>query len=89
MELFLQLGQKKKINYLWKQDQDLLRDYRAAICIFRDKTRKAKAHLEFTLASVVSKNKKGFIKCNNGKRGIRKRWRYLMSSPSLPLRFLY
>lgn len=55
-ELPLELGQKKKINDLYKRGLASQGDYRAVVHICRDKTRKVKAQLE--LASVVSDNKK-------------------------------
>ena len=66
----LALGQKKKINDLYKRGLASQGDYRAVVHICRDKTRKVKAQLE--LASVVSDNKKGFFKYDNSKRSLRK-----------------
>ena len=61
-ELLVELKRKKKLYDLWKQGQALQEDYRAMVCIYREKTRKAKAQLTLKLASVVSDNKKGFFK---------------------------
>lgn len=57
-KVLLELVQKKKICDLWNQDHASQGDYRAAVHIFREKTRKAKTQLEFTLAIVVSNRKK-------------------------------
>lgn len=57
-KVLLELVQKKKICDLWNQDQASQGDYRAAVRIFREKTKKDKTQLEFTLATVVSNKKK-------------------------------
>lgn len=73
-ELLLELGQKKKIYYLWKEGLASWEEDRAAVHIYREETRKAKAQLDLMLAIVVSDNKKGFFKYVNRKRRSRKTW---------------
>ncbi len=46
----------------------LCRKIKAVVRICREKTGKAKAQLQLKLASIVSDNKKGFLKYVNGKR---------------------
>ena len=48
-----ELGQKEKAHNLWKQGVVSKGEYRAAVHICREKTRKAKAVLELMLSSVV------------------------------------
>ena len=67
-ELLIELKRKKKLYDLWKEGQASQENYRAVVCICREKTGKAKAQLELTSASVVSDNKKGFLKYVNSKR---------------------
>ena len=62
------LKREKKLYGLWNQDQALQEDYRAVTHICRENTRKAKAQIELKVASVVSDNKKGFLKYGNSKR---------------------
>lgn len=64
----MEVGQRKKIRDLWKQGLASEGEDRAAVHICREKTRKAKAQLELTLATVVSDNKKGFFKYVQSKR---------------------
>ncbi|KAK4832343.1 hypothetical protein QYF61_021872 [Mycteria americana] len=64
----MDLRRKKKLYDLWKLGGASEEDYRAVVCIRKEKTRKAKAQLELKLASVVSDNKKGFFKYVNSKR---------------------
>lgn len=56
----LLLKKKKKLYHLWKHGQVSQEDYRAAVCICREKTQCPKAQLELKRASVVSDKKKGF-----------------------------
>lgn len=49
----LELGQKEKVHNLWKQGLVSKGEYRAAVRICRERTRKAKAVLELMLSSVV------------------------------------
>ena len=67
-ELLIELKRKKKLYDLWKEGQASQENYRAVVCICREKTGKAKAQLELNSASVVSDNKKGFLKYVNSKR---------------------
>lgn len=56
----LLLKKKKKLYHLWKQGQVSQEDYRAAVCICREKAQYPKVQLELKWASVVSDKKKGF-----------------------------
>lgn len=49
----LELRQNKKAHSIWKQGLVSEGEYRAAVRICREKTRKAKAVLELMLSSVV------------------------------------
>jgi len=66
----LELGQKKIIHNLWKEGLPTQGDYRAAVYNYREKTRKAKAQLEFTLTTLGSDDKKAFFKVNSRKRSM-------------------
>ena len=72
-ELLLELGQKKKIYYLWKEGLASQGEDRAAAHTCREKTRKAKARFELTMATVGLDNKKNtFSSMSTPKRGLRK-----------------
>ena len=45
-ELLIELKRKKKLYDLWKEGQASQENYRAVVCISREKTGKAKAQLE-------------------------------------------
>ncbi|GAB0179901.1 hypothetical protein GRJ2_000455400 [Grus japonensis] len=67
-EIFVELMRIKILYDLWKRGQTLQKDYRAVVCICREKTRMAQVQLDLKLASVASDNKKGFFKYVNSKR---------------------
>jgi len=52
----------KKVYRMWKEGQAPWEEYRNIVRIYRDKTRKAKVHLELKLARNVKDNKKGCFK---------------------------
>lgn len=54
----MEVGQRKKIHDLRKHGLASEEEDRAAVHICREKTRKAKAHLESTPASVVLRQQK-------------------------------
>lgn len=58
----MELRRQKKCHNLWKQGQASQEDYRALVCICREKTCKAKADMQLKLASVRSDDKIGFLK---------------------------
>lgn len=67
-ELWLELRRKKRVYNLWKRGQVTREDYKDVARLCRDKIRKAKAHLELSLATAIKDNKKGFYKYINTKR---------------------
>jgi len=60
-ELLTDLRRKKKLYDPWKQGQASQEEYRAMVCLCREKKQKAKVQLELKLAGVVSDNKKCFF----------------------------
>jgi len=56
---------------MWKEGQATWEEYRNVVKACRDATRKAKAHLELSLARDVKDNKKSFFKYINSKRKTR------------------
>lgn len=73
-DLFLELGQKKKINNLWKKGLVLKQEYRAAVHNCRKKTQKAKVQLQLghsgQMVSDNNNNKKGFLSMPAAKGGL-------------------
>jgi len=67
-ELLLGLRRKRRVYHFWKQEQVTQEEYRDLIRLSREKIRKAKAHLELSLATVVRDNKKCFYKYINNKK---------------------
>ena len=67
-ELQLELRRKKRVYNLWKKGWATEEDYKEVTRLCRDKIRKAKAHLELSLATAVKDNKKSFYKYINAKR---------------------
>ena len=61
-ELLLRLQRKKRVYALWKKGQATWGDYKEVAKVCREEVRKAKAQLEFRLASAVKENKKSFYK---------------------------
>lgn len=56
---------------MWKKEQAIWEDYRKIIRVGRNVTRKAKAHLELSLAEDIRNIKKGFTNISR-KRKIRR-----------------
>ncbi|XP_040400941.1 uncharacterized protein LOC121063970 [Cygnus olor] len=56
---------------MWKKGQTTWEEYRDTVRVCRDATRKAKAHLELSLARDFKDNKKGFFKYISRKRKTR------------------
>ncbi|KAJ7415166.1 hypothetical protein BTVI_38982 [Pitangus sulphuratus] len=69
-ELLVNLKRKKEINGMLKKEQATWGDYRNIVRVCWD-ARKAKAHLELSLAKDVKGTRKGFYKYINSKRKIR------------------
>ncbi|GAB0204509.1 mitochondrial enolase superfamily member 1 [Grus japonensis] len=67
-ELWLGLREKRRVYHSWKKGQATHEEYKDLVRSCRDKIRKAKAQLEFNLATVVRDNKKCFYKYINNKR---------------------
>ncbi|MCQ4187459.1 reverse transcriptase family protein [Klebsiella pneumoniae] len=67
-ELFLRLREKKRIYCLWKEGRATENEYKEVVRMCRGEIRKAKAQLEFNLATGVKRNKKLFYKYINSKR---------------------
>ncbi|KFO59554.1 hypothetical protein N302_13641, partial [Corvus brachyrhynchos] len=67
-ELLVKLRGKKLIYDLWKKGQATQEEYKDVVRSCREGIRKAKAQLEFNLATVIKENKKYFYKCINNKR---------------------
>jgi len=67
-ELLAEIRWKRKISGIWKEVQATWEEYRNVVRACRDATRKAKAHLELSLARDVKNNKKGFFKYISSKR---------------------
>lgn len=56
-ELLAKLKTKKEVYRSWKQGQETWGEFRGTLQAYRDTVRKAKAHLEFNLVSVLKGNK--------------------------------
>ncbi|XP_071884244.1 small ribosomal subunit protein mS29 isoform X1 [Anas platyrhynchos] len=61
-ELWLELRRKKRVYNLWKRGRATQEGYKDVARLCRDKTRKAKAHLELNLATAIKDNRKCFYK---------------------------
>ncbi|GAB0204486.1 mitochondrial enolase superfamily member 1 [Grus japonensis] len=70
-ELLEKLKGKKEVYSTWKKGLATWEEYRDVVRECRDATRKAKAHLELSLARDVKDNKKGFFKYISSKRKTR------------------
>ncbi|PKU45830.1 rna-directed dna polymerase from mobile element jockey-like [Limosa lapponica baueri] len=70
-ELLKKLKWKKEAYSAWKKGLTTWEDYKNAVRVCRDETRKAKASLELKLARDVKVNKKGFFNYIGGKRTTR------------------
>ena len=60
--LQLKLREKREMYRKWKQGSVSWEEYRAVVCVCRDRSRKAKAQMELNLAKDVKDNKKGFYR---------------------------
>ncbi|GAB0209753.1 hypothetical protein GRJ2_003441000 [Grus japonensis] len=67
-ELWLELGEKRRVYGLWKKGQATQGDYKDVVRLCREKIRRAKAQLELNLATVIKDNKKCFYKYISNKR---------------------
>ncbi|KAK4811340.1 hypothetical protein QYF61_024476 [Mycteria americana] len=67
-ELWLELRRKRRVYDLWKKGQATQEDYKGVARLCREKTRRAKAELELSLAAAVKDNKKHFFKDISSKR---------------------
>ena len=61
-DLQLKLREKGEMYRKWKQGCVSWEEYRAVVCVCRDRIRKAKAQMELNLARDVKDNKKGFYR---------------------------
>ncbi len=62
----------------WKQGCVAWEEYRAVVCVCRDRIRKAKAQMELNLARDVKDNKKGFYRYIDRKRQAKESVPHLM-----------
>ena len=60
-ELMDKFKGKKKVHEMWKKGLSTWEESGNLVKACRDATRKAKAHLEFSLKKEVKSNKKGFV----------------------------
>ncbi|KAK4830434.1 hypothetical protein QYF61_011142 [Mycteria americana] len=67
-ELWLELRRKRRVYDLWKKGRATQEDYKGVARLCREKTRRAKAELELSLAAAVKDNKKHFFKYISSKR---------------------
>ncbi|KAK4813827.1 hypothetical protein QYF61_001831 [Mycteria americana] len=67
-ELWLELRKKRRVYNLWKKGQATQEDYKGVARLCREKSRRAKAELELSLAAAVKDNKKHFFKYISSKR---------------------
>ncbi|KAK4827999.1 hypothetical protein QYF61_022776 [Mycteria americana] len=67
-ELWLELRRKRRVYDLWKKGRATQEDYRGVARLCREKTRRAKAELELSLAAAIKDNKKHFFKYISSKR---------------------
>lgn len=59
---------------MWKKEQAIWEDYRKIVRVGRDVTRKAKTHLELSLAEDIKDIKKGFTNVSAGKGRLGQMW---------------
>lgn len=59
---------------MWKKEQAIWEDYRKTVRVGRDVTRKAKAHLELSLAEDIKNIKKGFTNTSAEKGRLGELW---------------
>ncbi|KAK4815431.1 hypothetical protein QYF61_002646 [Mycteria americana] len=67
-ELWLELRRKRRVYDLWKKGQATQEDYKGVARLCREKTRRAKAELELSLAAAIKDNKNHFFKYISSKR---------------------
>ncbi|KAK4827614.1 LOW QUALITY PROTEIN: hypothetical protein QYF61_019539 [Mycteria americana] len=67
-ELWLELRRKRRVYDHWKKGRATQEDYKGVARLCREKTRRAKAELELSLAAAVKDNKKHFFKYISSKR---------------------
>ncbi|KAK4806863.1 hypothetical protein QYF61_012584 [Mycteria americana] len=67
-ELWLELRRKRRVYDLWKKGRATQEDYKGVARLCREKTRRAKAELELSLAAAIKDNKKHFFKYISRKR---------------------
>ncbi|KAK4830600.1 hypothetical protein QYF61_012026 [Mycteria americana] len=67
-ELWLELRKKRRVYDLWEKGRATQEDYKGVAWLCREKTRRAKAELELSLAATVKDNKKHFFKYISSKR---------------------
>ncbi|KAK4813319.1 hypothetical protein QYF61_026482 [Mycteria americana] len=67
-ELWLELRRKRRVYDLWKNGRATQEDYKGVARLCREKTRRAKAELELSLAAAIKDNKKHFFKYISSKR---------------------
>ncbi|KAK4809578.1 hypothetical protein QYF61_020000 [Mycteria americana] len=67
-ELWLKLRRKRRVYDLWKKGRATQEDYKGVARLCREKTRRAKAELELSLAAAIKDNKKHFFKYISSKR---------------------
>jgi len=60
-KFLLGLRKKRRVYHLWKKGQVTQEEYRGLVRSCREEIRKAKAHLELRLTTVVRDNKKMFL----------------------------
>ena len=61
-DLQLKLREKREMYRKWKQGCVAWEEYRAVVCVCRDRIRKAKAQIELNLARDVKDNGKGLYR---------------------------
>ncbi|KAK4811142.1 LOW QUALITY PROTEIN: hypothetical protein QYF61_019773 [Mycteria americana] len=66
--LWLECRKKRRVYDLWKKGQATQEDYKDVVRLCREKIRRAKAQLEFNLATAIKDNKKCFYKYIHNKR---------------------
>ena len=69
---------EKGVYDLWKKGQATQEDYKDVVRLCREKMRRAKAQLEFNLATAVQDNKKCFYKYVSNKRRTKENLRPLL-----------
>jgi len=76
----LGLRKKRRVYRLWKKGQATQEESRGLVRSCREEIRKAKAHLEFTLATVVKDKKNSFYKYINNKKRAKESLQHLLDA---------